>query len=240
MSGYGQYCPIARATELVAERWTPLILRELLCGAHRFSDLERGLPGIPKSILSQRLTRLEHEGVVERRTQPGRQAAGYWLTAKGRSLEAVVDALGEWGATWAFDADIRPEELDPKLLMWWIRRRIELESLPPRTVVVRFSFRGVRTPMWLVLERPEPSVCLFDPGHDIDLEVDADLAAFYRVWLGRTDFEVAMARGEIVLDGVPAIARAFPVWLQLSHLAPVIRARDERQRAAFVRVVGAS
>lgn len=237
MSGYGQYCPIVRATEIFADRWTPLILRELLSNVHRFSDVERGLPGIPRSLLSQRLARFEREGIVERRIEPGRRTAGYWLTAKGRSLESVVEALGTWGATWAFDGEIRPDELDPKLLLWWMRRRIELRALPANRVVVRFLFRGIRTPMWLVLERPEPSVCLIDPGYDVDLEVDADLAAFYRVWLGRSDFAEVLAAREIVLDGPPWLVRAFPSWLQLSHLAPIIRGRGERQSAAVLTVV---
>lgn len=234
VSGYGQYCPIVRATEIFAERWTPLILREMLFNVHRFSDLERGLPGIPRSLLSGRLARFEREGIVERRIRPGQRTAGYWLTAKGRSLDAVVEALGAWGATWAFDADIRPEELDPKLLLWWIRRRIDLAALPPGRVVVRFTFRGIRTPMWLVLERPEPSVCLIDPGYDVDLEIDADLAAFYRVWLGHTDLAVAVEAREIVLDGAPSLAQAFPSWLQLSHLAPIVRARGARQRVGLM------
>lgn len=143
-----------------------------------------------------------------------------------------MDALGTWGATWAFDAEIRPDELDPKLLLWWIRLRIELRALPTDRVVVRFAFRGTQAPMWLVLERPEPSVCLIDPGFDVDLEVDADLAVFYRVWLGRSDFREALAARDIVIDGSPVLVRAFPSWLQLSPLAPVVRSRGARQTAA--------
>ncbi len=225
MGSYGEYCPIAKGAEIFAERWTPLIIRELGAGSHHFNDLERGLPGISRSLLSRRLRALERAGIVARRTGAGLgRAIEYNLTTAGHDLVQVVEALGKWGARWAF-TDPRPEELDPVLLLWWVRRRIHRELLPPRKIIVRFDFRGRRTrPLWLVLERPDISLCMQDPGFNTDLVVTADLAAFYRVWLGRISFQEAMQEGLVELDGLPALAQAFPRWLQLSHLAGAVRA----------------
>jgi len=225
VGSYGQYCPIAKGAEVFAERWTPLIIRELGAGSRHFNDLERGLPGISRSLLSSRLRALERTGIVARRADagPGR-ATEYTLTTAGCDLVQVVEALGRWGARWAF-TDPRPEELDPVLLLWWVRRRIHGELLPPRKVIVRFEFRGRRTrPLWLVLERPGVSLCMQDPGFDTELVVSADLAAFYRVWLGRISFQDALRDGLVALDGPPALAREFPRWLQWSHLAGAVRA----------------
>ncbi len=225
MEPYGQYCPVARAAEIFADRWTLLIIRELLAGAHRFNDLDRGLPGISRPLLAERLRRLERAGVVEHRRAGGGGEPGYYLTPAGRELQEVVDSIGRWGSRWAF-GDPRPDELDPVLLLWRMRRRIRRELLPPRRVVVRFEFRGGRRPrlLWLVLEESGVSLCLVDPGFDPDLIVGADLAAFYKVWLGRMDLGEAVRRGLVHLDGAPALVRAFPRWLEWSPFHDAVRA----------------
>jgi DNA-binding HxlR family transcriptional regulator len=224
MDPYGQYCPVARATEIIADRWTPLIIRELLAGIHRFNDLDRGLPGISRPLLAERLRRLEHADIVERRTLSEGANAGYYLTAAGEELRAVIQSLGEWGAKWAF-GDPRPDELDPALLLWRMRRRIDLALVPLRRVVIRFDFRGMKRPRphWLVIEKPEVSLCLTDPGFDTDLYVGADLAAFYKVWLGRSTWIAATREGLIEVDGPPALTRVLPRWLQWSPFAPTVR-----------------
>ena len=218
---YHQYCPIARAAEIVGDRWTPLVVRELINGSHRFNELVRGLPGINRSLLVERLARLERSGVIERRPGAARGDA-YWLTPMGIELGAVLDHLGRWGARWTF-GEPRPDELDPVLLLWWMQRRVDLAALPPERVVVRFDFRGHSLPLWLVLERPTPSACLQDPGFPTDLVVDADLAAFYEVWLGRLALTSAEVTGRVRLDGPPALSHAFPQWLLLSPMAPSVR-----------------
>jgi len=220
---YGQYCPVARASELLADRWTPLIVRELLAGIHRFNDLDRGLPGISRALLVQRLRRLEEAGIVERR--PGTNGGGpaYHLTRAGRQLQRVIDVLGGWGARWAF-GDPRPRELDPVVLLWWMRCRVHRERLPDRRVVVQFDFRGARGGhFWLVLERADVSVCLQHPRFEIDLVVRANLSLFYRVWLGRVPLEEATRRGWVRFDGPPALRREFPRWLAWSPMAPAVR-----------------
>jgi DNA-binding HxlR family transcriptional regulator len=220
---YGQYCPVARASEILADRWTPLIVRELLAGIHRFNELDRGLPGISRALLAQRLRRLEETGIVERR--PGADGGGpaYHLTRAGRQLQRVIDVLGGWGARWAF-GEPRPRELDPLVLLWWMRRRVHRHRLPDRRVVVQFDFRGARGgSFWLVLERSDVSVCVQHPKFEIDLVVTADLAEFYRVWLGRIPLAEATRRGWVRVEGAPALRLGFMRWLAWSPMAPAVR-----------------
>jgi DNA-binding HxlR family transcriptional regulator len=220
---YGQYCPVARASEILADRWTPLIVRELLAGIHRFNELDRGLPGISRALLAQRLRRLEETGIVERR--PGADGGGpaYHLTRAGRQLQRVIDVLGGWGARWAF-GEPRPRELDPLVLLWWMRRRVHRHRLPDRRVVVQFDFQGPRGgSFWLVLERSDVSVCVQHPKFEIDLVVTADLAEFYRVWLGRIPLAEATRRGWVRVEGAPALRLGFMRWLAWSPMAPAVR-----------------
>ncbi|HEY7065786.1 MAG TPA: helix-turn-helix domain-containing protein [Chloroflexota bacterium] len=221
MRTYAGFCPVAKAAEIIAERWTPLIIRELLMGSHRFHELEVGVPGIPHSLLVQRLRALERAGIVERRTDGGGKRVEYWLTPGGQELFAVVRTLGEWGQRWV-NHDIGPEDTAPQLLIWDMHRRIHLDRLPERRVVVQVEFRGVRPgTYWLVLERPEPSVCMKDPEFDVDLFVTADTVALHRVWMGRLTLADAMRQGLVEIDGPRDLVRAFPGWLALSLFAPV-------------------
>jgi DNA-binding HxlR family transcriptional regulator len=220
---YGQYCPVARASEILADRWTPLIVRELLAGLRHFNDLDRGLPGISRALLVERLRRLERMGIVERHAG-GEGRVEYALTRAGQELQRVIDVLGGWGARWAF-GEPRPSELDPVVLLWWMRRRVRRHRLPAGRTVIQFDFRGERTgSYWLVLERGDVSVCLQHPKFDVDLHVSADIAGFYRVWLGRTTLGAAMRAGLVRFDGLPAAARAFPQWFAWSPMASAVRA----------------
>ena len=224
MGGYEQYCPVARAIEIIGDRWTPLIIRELLAGIHRFNDLDRGLPGISRPLLTERLRRLEHAGIVERRIGAGGRMVGYYLTNAGQGLKGVIDTLGTWGARWVF-GDPRTEELDAAFLIWRMRRRINLELVPRERVVIRFAFSGVKRqrPLWLVVEKPEASVCLTDPGFETDLFVTADLAALHKVWLGRSTWDEALRQGLVEIEGPSVLARALPCWLKWSPFADAVR-----------------
>ena len=226
MQKYKQYCPVARASEVLADRWTPLIVRELVAGSRRFNRIERGLPGISRSLLASRLRSLEDAGVLTRTCPPGARLPEYQLTEAGRDLTRVIEALGAWGVRWAF-GEPSPEELDAGLLVWKIHQRIRRDVLPDRRTVVEFDFTGPRgRRVWLLLEPREVSVCVTPPGFDADLVVRADLAFFYRVWLGQVDYDVAIRCGGVVVDGPSPLAREFPRWLMWSPMAHLVRDRE--------------
>jgi DNA-binding HxlR family transcriptional regulator len=223
---YGQYCPVARAAELLADRWTVLIIRELLADITHFNDLERGLPGISRTLLAERLRRLVHAGVVERRTASRGLRIDYRVTVAGRELQQLIDLLGTWGARWAF-GDPQRNELDPGVLMWWMRRRVCLNRMPRPRIVIEFEFRGVpsKKHFWFVIESSAgASICLQNPGFDVDVIVAADIAAFYRVWLGHMPFAEAVRRGDLHLDGMPADIRSFQSWFAWSPMESTVRA----------------
>jgi DNA-binding HxlR family transcriptional regulator len=227
-SVYGQFCPVAVASEIFAERWTPVILRELVLGSRRFNDIQRGVPRISRALLVKRLRELAAHGVLSA------EGGEYRLTEAGQELGEVVVHLGTWGARWT--APVRRDRLDAKLLAWDMRRRIAVERLPEKRVVVRFDFRGVpaghKAPKtyWLVLERPEVDLCIIEPGFEVDVYVDADLASFSRVWLGEIPIRQAIRDGDINLNGERQSVKDFPSWLLLSTLAAVPRPGESIQR----------
>lgn len=230
MVSYGQYCPVARAAEILGDRWTLLVVRELLNGAGGFNEVERGLPGISRSVLAQRLRALERAGILERRTSAGGRTLGYRLTPAGRDLRAVVGAAGEWAATWAF-TDPGPDELDPDLLIAWMARHVDHAALPPGRIVIQFDLLAPRRRFWLVMEPEEVSVCLHHPGFTPDLTVAAATEALYRVYFGRTTLREALRAGEVALQGPTRLQRAFGGWFTGSSFAPAVRAAPQRRRA---------
>src|SRR5262245_174430 len=228
MKGYGQFCPIAVACETFAERWTPLILRELLGGARRFNEIRQGIPMISRTLLGQRLRELEDTGVVTSRPLTRGRGREYRPTRAGEEFHAVLDRLGEWGQRWAA-TQFDPENIDLKMLMWYMHKRIDVQRLPAGRTIVRFEFRAFpprcrayRT-CWLILEREGTDVCLKDPGYDVDLVVHADAGAMARVWVGALTFAQAVRSGGIRVEGPRELVRAFPTWLLLSHFAHVER-----------------
>jgi DNA-binding HxlR family transcriptional regulator len=223
MQKYKQYCPVARASEILAERWTPLIIRELVAGSRRFNEIERGLPGISRSLLASRLRQLEGAGVIVRLPHGSSTGPEYHLSEAGRELKPVIEALGSWGVRWAFN-DPQPEELDGGLLVWKIHQRIHRERLPERRTVVEFDFTGPRARrVWLLLEPREVSVCVTPPGFDSDLVVRADLMLFYRVWLGQIDYASTLRCGTLVVDGPPTLAAQLPQWFMWSPMSRFVR-----------------
>lgn len=228
MKSYGQFCPVAKACEIVAERWTPLVLRELLCGSTRFSELHRGVPLMSRTLLAQRLRELEDAGVVASAPRARGRGREYQLTPAGEEVRSLIMGLGEWGQRWA-RRQIAADDLDAELLAWDVHRRLNVDRLPARRVVVRFDLRGVprhqpgRKTWWLVLSRPEVDLCLKDPGFEVDLTVDADLMALTRVWMGDVPLQDALRGGLIRPDGPRALVQAFPTWFGLSLFAGVER-----------------
>ncbi|BDH58216.1 helix-turn-helix domain-containing protein [Tsukamurella sp. PLM1] len=225
MKDYNQYCPVALASAVIGERWTPLIVRELILGGRRFNDIDRGLPGISRSLLKSRLSYLERKGVVERVAVPRGGGHEYVLTPAGRDLERVIMALGEWSVRWMF-SEPEPREVDPVTLTWWMSRRLVTDALPERRTVVEFDYVGDEPlRIWLVIERRESSVCTDPPGYDTDLVVRTDPVDLMRVFSGITDYPRSVATGGLVLSGSAGLIRSFPTWFAWSPFAPVVRER---------------
>jgi DNA-binding HxlR family transcriptional regulator len=231
MRNYAQYCPVARATEILGDRWTLLIVREMLGGVSGFNELQRGLPGISRSVLTDRMRGLERARVIQRRTGPKGRTLEYRLTPAGLDLQPVVQALGEWGATWSV-TEPRHEELDPYLLTVWMARHVDRQRVPPRRVVVQFDFREPEQRYWMVLEPSEVSVCLQYPGFDVDLEVTVDTGTLYRIYLGRTELGGAIRAGQLKMHGPRELQRGFGQWFTWSAFAPASRLAQERRTAA--------
>ncbi|MBF6079413.1 helix-turn-helix transcriptional regulator [Nocardia beijingensis] len=209
---YGQYCPISRALDVVGERWSLLILRDLLLGTTRFNDLARGLPGLSRSLLAKRLRQFERAGLV---AKPGEE---YLLTDAGRDLEPILFGLGEWGARWAFGAP-RDDERDPALLVWWMHTRVDTSSFPGRRHVLHVRFTEDLRRFWIVVEAGVPSVCESDPGYPVDVAISSDVASLYQVWLGRLPLAHALRAGRVAFTGPPALTRRMPSVLRLSPVA---------------------
>lgn len=223
IKGYGQFCPVAQAAEVLAERWTPLVIRELCCGATRFNEVQRGVPRMSPSLLSRRLRELEHAGLVRiERAAEGRHTE-YHLTPAGEALFPVIEQMGNWAVDWLRHQLTADDNLDPDLLMWDIRRRVmECGELPPERQVVQFRFEGVpvsRRFYWLVLDGPETDLCFRDPGHEIDLAVSSHIRVLTRIWLGQVGLKAALEDGSLRLDGPRRATEAFGRWFALSHFA---------------------
>lgn len=219
MKTYGQFCPVAQALEILAERWTLLIIRELLMGSHRYSEIQRGVPLISRTLLSQRLKSLQDCHLVTRVELDG--APYYTLTTAGEALREIVMLLGVWGKTYA-QRRIPNEHLDPKLLMWDLQRRLCRDELPRERTVVLFRFSDVaaaESRFWLHVEKDNIDLCFTASGFDPDLTVDTDVRTLTEVWMGFQKLELALRERTIRLTGPPKLAKAFPRWLLLSHFA---------------------
>lgn len=216
MVGYGQqFCPIAQALEVIGERWTLLVVRELLCGSSRFSELRRGLPLISRSVLAQRLKALTEAGVIER------SGGGYVLTDAGQELREIVIACGLWGRRWVRHT-LTSSDVDVGLLMWDIQRRIDVSAVPDELTVVEIELRGAprgKGRFWLKLSRGEVELCLTPPHEEVTLHVYTTPKVLAEIWLGEVPFREAARAKRIEVVGPRALARAFPSWLQLSMFA---------------------
>ena len=222
---YGQYCPIARGAEIFAERWTPLIIRNLYLGCGSFSAILEGAPGLSRTLLSQRLKHLERLGIVESAPKPDGRGRHYELTPAGHDLFKVCVSLGEWGAAWL---EIAPEHLDPFVALWSMCNMLRRDRLPDRRVVIRFDFTGRprRERYWLLIELGDTEICKTYPGLDEDLYITAEAEAFVKWHAGQLTWAEATRDGRIQLHGPSGLVRAFPTWNARSafaHIKPVSR-----------------
>lgn len=223
--GYGQFCPVSMAAEIVCTRWTALVLREFLCGSTRFNDLRRGVPKMSPALLSKRLKELEQAGII---TSVGLTGGGseYRLTQMGRELEPLIIGLGAWGHRW-IESRISLRNLDPSLLMWDMRRHLRPEPLPPRRCTIQFLYPELAEAdraWWLVVEKDDVDLCRIDPGFEVDLMVTGSLRSMTAVWMGMTSLGAERTSGRLAVDGDKRLVRTIDLWLGLSHFAPMARA----------------
>jgi DNA-binding HxlR family transcriptional regulator len=237
MKSYGQYCPIARASEVFAERWTPLIVRNVFLGCDTFSAIEAGAPGIPRSLLRQRLGLLEQIGVLSRDAKARGRGSRYQLTQAGQELWAVCDSLGRWGTRWL---EAAPWHLDPYVVLWSVAQGAQVDRLPAGHVTVRLDFLDQplkNRHFWLLLERGEIELCVSDPGFTPDLIVSAETEAFARWYMGQLSWAQVLRDGRVSIEGPQGLARAFPSWTARSRYAALEAALTTQRRR---RPVGAA
>jgi DNA-binding HxlR family transcriptional regulator len=218
---YGQFCPVAQAAEVLTERWTLLVLRELLMGSSRFNELQRGVPRMSSSLLSKRLRELERSELLTREPLQGERGYRYRLTPAGEALGPLVVSLGTWSRDW-LKREISVEEADPALLMWDLRRSVRLQRLPQDQLVVFFRFRDAeegKRAWWLVASAANADLCFTDPGFGIDLQIDAETQAMAEVWVGKRELGAAMRSKQVRVTGPDHLVRSLPEWIGLSNFA---------------------
>lgn len=213
-TGYGQFCPVAMAAEIFCTRWTPLILRELLCGSRHFNDLKRGVPRISPTLLSRRLKELQQDGLLIN------ENGEYRLTPAGEDLRELVMGLGFWGTRWV-DTQKSLKNLDPSLLMWDMRRHLDPRPLPPRRCTIQFNYPELpsRRDWWLVVNAGEVDLCHVEPGFDVDLYVETSLKSMTAIWMGISTVAAEISAGRFDVSGDKEMASHMQIWLGLSPFA---------------------
>jgi DNA-binding HxlR family transcriptional regulator len=222
MAEYGQFCPVAKATDIIGERWTVLILRELLLGTTRYIDFQRGLSRISPTLLSKRLKALEEKGLIVRKRSPGQKNHEYFLTACGRELEPIIEHLAVWGMRWA-RGQMTDSELDVEFLMWDLQRRLQTDRLPDGETVLCFTFDELKQfkTWWLVACGEEVDLCTENPGKDVDLYINTRVRDLVEVWSGDLDLKKALRDKLIRTHGNTHLARTMPDWLGICLYADI-------------------
>jgi DNA-binding HxlR family transcriptional regulator len=224
MTGYGQFCPVSKATEVIGEKWTILILRELLLGTTRFNHFQRALSRISPTLLTKRLKHLEEKGILIRKKLSGQKGYEYRLTAAGRELGPMIDLLAEWGMRWA-RGQMTDDELDVEFLMWEIQRRLRTQHLPDGETVICLMFDELAKykTWWVLVDNDSVDLCTEDPGKDVDLYITSDLRTMVEVWAGDLDLRKALRDERIKAHGIGHLIRTMPDWFGLcgvSHVRP--------------------
>jgi DNA-binding HxlR family transcriptional regulator len=226
-AGYGQFCPVSMASEILCSRWTTLVVRELLCGSTRFNDLRRGVPKMSPALLSKRLKELERAGVLDVSRRPN-GSVDYRLSQAGEELRPLIMALGNWAQRW-MESRLSLKNLDPSLLMWDMRRSLNCKLLPERRCTIQFLYPELpeaQRSWWLVVDSGTVDLCNFDPGHQLDLLVRSSLRSMTAIWMGLSTIKKEAEDKQLQLDGDPALAGSMQHWLGLSPFASVQRRAD--------------
>jgi DNA-binding HxlR family transcriptional regulator len=218
--GYGQFCPVSMASEMLCSRWTTLVIREMLCGTTRFNDLRRGVPRMSPALLSKRLKELERARIITATRNPN-GTTEYHLTEAGEELRPIIVGIGFWGQRWV-ESELSLKNLDPSLLMWDMRRNLNPEPLPARRCTIQFQYPELpegRQNWWLVIDAGSVDLCGFDPGYELDLLVRSSLRVMTAIWMGLTAVRKEVEAGRLDLEGDPSMAQAMQHWLGLSPFA---------------------
>lgn len=218
--GYGQFCPVSMASEILCSRWTTLVLRELLCGSTRFNDLRRGLPRMSPALLSKRLKELQQAGVITVIRRPN-GSVDYHLSEAGEELRPLIMELGNWAQRW-MESRLSLKNLDPSLLMWDMRRSLNVRLLPERRCTIQFLYPELppsQKSWWLVVDGGAVDLCNFDPGYELDLLVKSSLRSMTAIWMGLTTIRKESDSGQLEIEGDPSLALSMQQWLGLSAFA---------------------
>jgi DNA-binding HxlR family transcriptional regulator len=224
---YGQFCPIAKASEILGEKWTVLIIRELLMGGTRFNELQRGLSQISPTVLNKRLVSLTNQGLIVKRKIKGQQGYEYLPTECCKQLLPVIKGLGEWGMRWARD-NMLESDYDVELLMLYMQRSIQADKLVGNETVIRFSFRDIPSPAdWWIIATPDGvDVCNKDPGKEVDIYFTSSVKTMADIWMGDVSYRKAISNGDLKVVGHPALTRNMFTWINKSIFADLPPAQE--------------
>lgn len=234
-NGYGQYCPLALAAEVLCERWTMLVISRVIDGCTRFNEIHRGVPKISATLLSQRLAQLEHAGLITRHPLETGRGHSYELTDAGRDLDPIIMSLAVWGQRWA--RDMEADDLDPAFLAWSMHTRLNVDAMPAGRTVMEFEFTGSHKGLsrfWLVVVDKHVDMCLKHPGFDSDLVIRSNIRRFVEAWRGLRDLRSEISSGHIRIEGPRKLQAALPDWLLLSSLAKISRSCGQEAEIADV------
>ena len=212
---YGQFCPIAKAAEVLGDKWSLLIVRELLMGGNRFNILQRGLGNISPTILTKRLNELADEGIVLKKKIPGQKGYEYFLTECGQELFPILEQLGVWGMRWA-RGGMPDEDLDAELLLVHLERSIIPEKVVGNESVVKFHFTDLHEykNWWLIVKHGVVDTCLHDPGRDVDVYITTDLRTMIALWMGDRSYKSAIDEGDFTVVGPKSMTRNVRDWIK--------------------------
>ena len=234
MTRYADYCPITVGVDVLGDRWTPLVIRELMVGASGFNEIHRGIPKISRTQLAQRLRLLERRGLVRREPAAPGQSGSYTLTPAGESVTPIIWAIGQWAAEWFF-GDPTDEECDGLSLMWRMHQHAIAAKLPQQRTVLHMRLTGPGAAEgWLDIQRGAVTVCKDDPGYDVDLAIEADTGQMQRWLIGLVPFRDLVAGGHARLLGPSRLARAFPTWFDTTFFAEGLRRAEQRHKRQAV------
>lgn len=224
---YGQFCPVAKATEIIGEKWTLLVIRELLMGGTRFNELQRGLSHISPTMLSRRLDSLAAHGLVLKKNIPGQKGFEYFPTKSCQELLPIIQSLGDWGMRWA-RSNLTEKDYDVELLMVYLKRSIVQDKLVGKETVIRFKFTDIEEypDWWLVVTGDDIDLCVNDPGKDVDVYFTSNVKTMADIWMGDTTYRKAIRAGDLKIVGDKNLTNNITAWMANSIFTDLPSARE--------------